>query len=357
MAAAASPTLSSTTFEPFCDNLCGKEGSLRCGKPGEEGTRVCSSNYCSRECQKAHWFMHKYVCSASPLGLKYPSVDLSTITALSFCAKTSCPNALSGKVELCACKRFAYCSKKCQTADKKEHVSTGFCSFIQKQPDLAEPFITALLEVEAVLDASAAAAYNSLKLFENPELTPENRAGIYIHMYQVGGQYFQKALELIHSSQEARSQTVLDEKIDRNITPKISATTIKILDSIKLSQSHLLYMTAQRAYPCILLAPPGDSQLASKILQIASYLKKISTFSQGLQLDIQKFLFDLFKKLITLEIKRGNFEAANLHIAEIESLAAAMPDSEQTEARRQLDILKIAIQIQQSFGFGIAANP
>ena len=41
---------------PRCGNSCGQQGTKRCSK--------CQTvYYCSKECQKAHWKIHKKACS------------------------------------------------------------------------------------------------------------------------------------------------------------------------------------------------------------------------------------------------------------------------------------------------------
>src|SRR5579863_637753 len=95
--------------EGICYNLCEKSreeiGVLQ--HCNGRGNRECSATYCSQECQKAHWFMHRHVCAASRDGVPYPALNVEALP-FDFCMASDCIKPAEKTIQ-CVCSYFSYC--------------------------------------------------------------------------------------------------------------------------------------------------------------------------------------------------------------------------------------------------------
>ena len=91
-----------------CKNLkCKNDGRLNC-------SRCKSVNYCSQQCQKIDWNVHKLTCAE-----KNVTENETASANLRSCGNGDCGN--SGSKRCSQCKSVWYCSADCQKRDWREH--------------------------------------------------------------------------------------------------------------------------------------------------------------------------------------------------------------------------------------------
>ena len=102
-------------------------------RPGQAGVTkllVCSKcgvqKYCSKECQRTAWSIHKPNClSISEKKTLKQVKKETTVKACSFCSKTS--RSTGEELKSCGvCREVYYCSHECQQQDWNQH--KGICT-------------------------------------------------------------------------------------------------------------------------------------------------------------------------------------------------------------------------------------
>ena len=120
-----------TVEEKTAASTDGKRRCANCGKVVSEIKRCADCGkvkYCSRECQRKHWKIHKLECkkpssNSKPINNKMadsestsPGIGLHDRDCCSSCGRKSV------KLKKCgACSKAWYCSQECQRSDWKEH--------------------------------------------------------------------------------------------------------------------------------------------------------------------------------------------------------------------------------------------
>ena len=103
-----------------------KRSCASCGLKVDDMKRCADCGlvkYCSRECQKKHWKIHKFACKKASSSTKHKDLEStssdSCIQDSSHC--NSCGKIASNLKKCGACGRSWYCSQECQRKDWKEH--------------------------------------------------------------------------------------------------------------------------------------------------------------------------------------------------------------------------------------------
>ena len=136
-------------YRPFFVGICYNSWLPRY-KPGFEcDMQRCSGcqlvSYCNRECQKADWYRHKYVCKEFPV-VKGKNVLYTKVSWKKHIAGIreratriphakpifrnprvcrTCKEARQERLADCKCMCVSYCSKKCSKADKQHTPDCG----------------------------------------------------------------------------------------------------------------------------------------------------------------------------------------------------------------------------------------
>ena len=102
-----------------------KKYCANCGLKGDDLKRCADCGqvrYCSRECQKKHWKIHKMDCKKSSSSSKQKNIESSSdICVLDSNHCNTCGKMDTNLKKCGACGRSWYCSQDCQRKDWKEH--------------------------------------------------------------------------------------------------------------------------------------------------------------------------------------------------------------------------------------------
>lgn len=102
-----------------------KKCCANCGLKGDDLKRCADCGqvrYCSRECQKKHWKIHKMDCKKSSSSSKQKNIESSSdICVLDSNHCNTCGKMDTNLKKCGACGRSWYCSQDCQRKDWKEH--------------------------------------------------------------------------------------------------------------------------------------------------------------------------------------------------------------------------------------------
>ena len=103
-----------------------KKCCANCGLKVDEMKRCADCGqvkYCSRDCQKKHWKIHKLDCKKSSSSSKHRNIESASTDSCVYDSNhcNSCGKMDSNLKKCGACGRAWYCSQECQRKDWKEH--------------------------------------------------------------------------------------------------------------------------------------------------------------------------------------------------------------------------------------------